>query len=149
MFGRKRQLLREGAQARALVIAAKQIGQSAVGDGAPTGYSHVTLRVQFDDDTTTEITRWVSYAKLGRRLAEGSFVPVRYDPADRTRIVIDSGASKRAHKAAVTQMKQRAVARGEQELAEDARRRASTPPTFAEIKAQGRAAREGDSGDPS
>jgi hypothetical protein len=145
MFGRKRRLLRDGAQARALVTEAKIIGQSDIGAGSPTGYAKVKLKVQFDDGTTSEIARWVNFARVGRRVSEGVILPVRYDPEDRTKIVIDSRSIKRGREAARADMKKRAVARGEQELAQESSTTArATPvrnPTFAQIKAMGEAER--------
>jgi hypothetical protein len=150
MFRRNKTLMRDGAQAQALVLEAKQFGHTAVGEGPGMGiFFELKLRVQFDDGTTEEITRRVRLSSLGGSsgaiggtVNAGDLLPVRYDPEDRSKIEIDSAAVKQgkeaAREAARERSKRLAIQRGEERLAA-----ASSPGALplAEIKAMGIAAR--------
>jgi hypothetical protein len=66
VFGRNKELMRDGAQAQALVLDAKQFGHTAVGEGPGMGiFFELKLRVQFDDGATEEITRRVRLSCSG------------------------------------------------------------------------------------
>jgi hypothetical protein len=150
VFRRNKALMRDGAQAQALVLEAKQFGHTGVGEGPGMGiFFELKLRVQFDDGTTEEITRRVRLASLGGTSGAiggtvnvGDLLPVRYDPEDRSKIEIDSTAVKQgkeeAREAARERSKRLAIQRGEEQLAA-----ASSPGAvpLAEIKAIGIAAR--------
>jgi Short C-terminal domain len=146
MFRRKKTLMRDGAQAQALVLEAKQFGHTDVGEGPGMGiFFELKLRVQFDDGTAEDITRRVRLASLGgtsgaigATVSAGDLLPVRYDPEDRSKIEIDSAAVKQSKEAAREYSKRRAIQRGEERLAAG-----SSPAavSLAEIKAIGIAAR--------
>jgi hypothetical protein len=146
MFGRNRALMRDGAQAQALVLEVKQFGHTAVGEGPGMGiFFELKLRVQFDDGTAEDITRRVRLSSLGGSsgaiggtVNAGDLMPVRYDPEDRSKIEIDSAAVKESKEAARESLKRRVVQRGEERLAA-----ASSPAAVpvAEIEAMAAAAR--------
>jgi hypothetical protein len=80
MFG-KGKLLRDGAQAQALVLDknAWDVGE-ATGETKACTY---TLKVQFDDGSSVEITRRVMHHDAAW-VGVGELLPVRYDRTDRT-----------------------------------------------------------------
>jgi hypothetical protein len=131
MFG-KRKLLAEGAQAQALVTAS---GNYPVPSGSAPGRYAVDLRVQFPDGSTAEIQRHV-YAVF---IDVGDVVPVRYDPADRTKIEIDLPARLATQQAHIDAGRARTLSAGEAEfrranLVREIAARA-TPPSDAELQA--------------
>jgi len=130
----KRNLIRSGAKAQALVLD-KKVGTFASGGGRTGLKAIVTLgylgnwanagdplsckyelRVRFEDGSETEISRHVRGVNLAW-VPVGSLLPVRYDPADRTRIAIDESALKTQRQAQRDDVKADALARGEQALA--------------------------------
>jgi hypothetical protein len=125
MFRRNKSLMRDGAQAKALVLEAKQFGHTDVGEGPGMGiFFELKLRVQFDDGTTEDISRRVRLASLGgtsgavgATVNAGDLLPVRYDPEDRSKIEIDSAAVKEDKKAGREYSKRLAIQRGEERLA--------------------------------
>jgi len=112
MFGR-RKLIRAGVAAQALVLE-KKVYASGVQTGRADACRY-RLRVRFDDGSTAEITRRVWGHRLAYALV-GNLIPVRYDPADRSRIVIDGPAVKAARVARLRELKDQAIKRGEREL---------------------------------
>jgi hypothetical protein len=112
MFGRGK-LMREGVAAQALVLE-KKVYSSGVETGRADACRY-RLRVRFDDGSTTEISRRVWSHGLAYALV-GDLIPVRYDDADRSRIVIDRPAAKAKRAAQVRELKDRAIALGEREL---------------------------------
>jgi Short C-terminal domain/Protein of unknown function (DUF3592) len=57
---------------------------------------HVTIRVKFPDGTTTEFKKWLDWHDVGQ-LHVGSVVPVRYDPSDHSKVVLDVPALEECH----------------------------------------------------
>jgi hypothetical protein len=82
MFGNKKtaKLYSEGAQTEGLVV-----HRSDTTEGI--NY-RVTIRVKFPDGLTTEFKKWLDWHDVGQ-LYEGSVVPVRYDPSDQPKVVLD------------------------------------------------------------
>jgi hypothetical protein len=121
--------MRDGAHAKAVVIAAKGTG-GRPGDGTYSAVQyHVELRAHFDDGSSTEVSRRVGGALRGTDLSssEGDIVPVRYDPADRSKLEIDVAALKAAQQTNPDQAKQFAISRAEARLAGEARSRPALP----------------------
>ena len=82
----------------------------------------VTVRVQFDDGSTTEISRKLHYSSAGLH-SEGDILPVRYDPADHSKIEIDVPALKARRKARLandTAWKESLIAQAESQVARSA-----------------------------
>ena len=112
MFG-KRQLMREGTAAEALVLD-KKIYASTVQTNTVTACGY-QLRVQFEDGSTSEIFRRVMHRE-GCRAVVGELIPVRFDPADRSKIEVDIAELKARDEAEAARYKADAIARGEAEL---------------------------------
>jgi hypothetical protein len=103
----------DGAQAQALVVE-KTIYATEVESGR-TSACRYQLRVKFEDDSTTEISR----RAFGHTLASaavGDVIPVRYDPADRSKIELDGHAMVEQQNADAREVDARAIARGERAL---------------------------------
>ncbi len=84
MFGSKKkqkELLSSGAQAEGVVV------KAWIGYG-PAGLC-VRVRVKFPDGSTGEFERQGLWAPKVGALLEGSVVPVRYDPADHSMVMLD------------------------------------------------------------
>jgi Domain of unknown function (DUF1707) len=109
----KHKLSRDGAQAQALVLE-KKIYASEVESGM-TSACRYQLRVKFEDGSTTEISRRVFDHTLASA-AVGDVIPVRYDPADRSRIELDRHAIVERQKAQARERDAAAIARGEKAL---------------------------------
>lgn len=93
MFDHHR-LLRRGATAQGVVTGHKEIAHEE--HGGEVAYS-LRVRVRFEDGTETEIVhRWTRRAKVGV-LRVGDKVPVRYDPDDHSKAVLDMPALEAAH----------------------------------------------------
>jgi Short C-terminal domain len=161
MFG-KDKLLREGAEAQALVLdkkvrnIASEPGRDGlkayatfgiagdwanVGDALSCTYS---LRVRFEDGSTTEISRHVRGVSVSW-VPVGDLLPVRYDPADRSKIEVDEPALKARRDARARDAKADAIARGEAELGQVAGSQsasAGSPSQEAEIAESAKAFRE-------
>ena len=120
MFGRK-QLLRNGTPARAVVTAATAHGGQSDGHGTNPLSFDLDLRVQFEGGTTREVRCHVGGFIHGTDhwFTIGDIVPVRYDAADRTRVVVDEPAMSAAAQAEAATRDADAVARSEAELASD------------------------------
>src|SRR5437763_362129 len=109
----KHKVSRDGAQAQALVLE-KKIYATEVESGL-TSACRYQLRVKFEDGSTTEISR----RALGHALASaavGDIIPVRYDPADRSKIEFDRHAFVERQKAEAREWEVEAIARGENAL---------------------------------
>jgi hypothetical protein len=107
-------LMREGVQAQALVL-----DQSVYSQGVQTGEvkaCRYRLRVRFEDGSTTEISRSVWSHNLAYATV-GDLIPVRYDPADRSKIEIDGRAINAQRAAEASELKQQVLADGEAKLA--------------------------------
>jgi len=86
-LGRKK-LYKEGAQTEGLVV-----HRSDTTEGI--NY-HVTIRVKFPDGTTAEFKKWLDWHDVGQ-FHVGSVVPVRYDPSDHSKVVLDVPALEERH----------------------------------------------------
>jgi hypothetical protein len=116
MFG-KGKLMRDGAQAQALVLDknAWDVGE-ATGETKACTY---TLKVQFDDGSSVEIKRRVMNHDAAW-VGVGELLPVRYDPTDRTKIEVDEPALKAQREENARETKARVIAAGERKLAQAA-----------------------------
>ena len=109
----KHKLSRDGAQAHALVLE-KKIYATEV-DSGMTSACRYQLRVEFEDGSTTEISR----RAFGHALASagvGDLIPVRYDPADCSKIELDRHELLERQKAEAREWDAEAIARGEKTL---------------------------------
>jgi Protein of unknown function (DUF3592) len=88
--GHRKKLLREGAQAQAVVT------QCEGADLTHNGFSHwaLVLEIHFEDGSTAEIRDKVSKTDVAPLLKTGDIVPVRYDPDDHSDAVVDTAATK-------------------------------------------------------
>jgi len=87
-------LLKHGVVAQGVVTSHKEISHDQY--GSELDYS-MHVRVKFEDGTETEIVhRWTKRTKVGS-LRVGDKVPVRYDPDDHTKAVLDMPALEAAH----------------------------------------------------
>lgn len=112
MFGKDR-LLREGAEAQALVLD-KRVYAAGVQSNEATSCRY-ELRVKFLDGTTSEISRRVWHRRLAG-FQIGDLVPVRYDPDDRSKVEIDEPKLVARDEAAEKAAREQAIERGEQAL---------------------------------
>lgn len=119
MFG-KRELLKNGAVAKAVVTEARPLGgmPSRAGGYSATVYD-LKLRVHFDDGSSSDCQRTVGGFIRGTDLCfnEGDIVPVRFDPADRSKVEVDTEAMEKQREQEKLARRQQAVSRAEQELA--------------------------------
>jgi hypothetical protein len=122
MFG-KHKLIRDGARAKAVVVLAQCKGGVPMDGGYSAVVYHLELRVQFEDGTSTEISCQVGGAIAGTDLnfSEGAIVPVRYDPADRSKIAVDVPAMAAVRKANEDQLNRQSIDRAEARLAAELR----------------------------
>src|SRR5260370_41113294 len=90
MFGTKKtaKLYSEGTQTEGLVVHRS--------DTTERINYRVTIRVKFPDGLTTEFKKWLDLHDVGQ-LYEGSVVPVRYDPSDHSKVVLDVPALEEWH----------------------------------------------------
>jgi hypothetical protein len=107
MFGRDR-LLEDGARVDGVIIEAPEYFR---GSGDMRGRYEVTVRVRFDDGATVEVERRLHLSCGEHRV--GAVLPMRYDPADRSKLEIDEPALTAGRDADFAAMRERAVARGE------------------------------------
>lgn len=90
MFGNKKtaKLYSEGTPAEGLVVHRS--------DTTERINYRVTIRVKFPDGLTTEFKKWLDWHEVGQ-LYQGSVVPVRYDPSDHSKVVLDVPALEERH----------------------------------------------------
>ncbi|MEY9933838.1 hypothetical protein ABH926_008500 [Catenulispora sp. GP43] len=120
MFDQHR-LLKHGATAQGVVTSHKEIAHDQF--GGELDYS-MHVHVKFEDGTETEIVhRWTKRARVGI-LRVGDKVPVRYDPADHSKAVIDMPALETAHaqkiadaEATLKRYEQERIAKAQAEIA--------------------------------
>jgi hypothetical protein len=138
MFG-KHDLLRDGARARAVVIAVKRTGGTPVDGGySPVKYD-LGLRVRFPDGSTAEVSRHVGGLWKGTALSfsEGDIVPVRYDPTNPSKLEVDAQAMESTRAANTAQAKQVAISRADASLAAELRATPGAPGSTREyVKAE-------------
>jgi hypothetical protein len=106
-------LMRDGVEAQALVLE-KKIYASGYSTGK-TNACRYRLRVKFEDGSTTEVKLRVWRSKLARANV-GDLIPVRYDPADHSKIEIDGKAIQAQRDAAAHEVDEQAIAEGERKL---------------------------------
>jgi hypothetical protein len=85
MFGNKKtaKLYSEGAQTEGLIVYRSDTTE---------GINYrVTIRVKFPDGSTTEFKKWLDWHDVGQ-LFQGSVVPIRYEPSDHSKVVLDMPA---------------------------------------------------------
>ena len=109
----KHKLSRNGVQAQALVLEQKVYAIDRNTGGASA--CRYTLRVKFEDGTTSEISYRVFSTKLAAADV-GDLIPVRYDPADRSKIELDRQEISAQKKARARDLNAEAIARGEKAL---------------------------------
>ena len=90
MFGGKKKLYTEGA------LTEGQVTHCSISPQTPFMYK-VVVRAKFPDGSTTELSKWLDTNYVGQ-LYDGSVVPVRYDPSDHSKAVIDVPALEERHK---------------------------------------------------
>ena len=81
MFGQKKKLLASGAQAEGVVMNLTMPRRK---------YLSFSVRVKFPDGSAGEFEVQGIYAAPLGPILEGTVVPVRYDPADRSKITLDT-----------------------------------------------------------
>ncbi len=89
MFGGKKKLYRDGAHAEGQVVGLTSYGLH----GETSGFG-VKVRVKFPDGSMTEFEKGPLSASDVGQLYQGSVVPVRYDPADHSKVALDIPALK-------------------------------------------------------
>ena len=117
---RRRNLLKDGATAKAVILEAdKQGGMPGEAGGYTATQYDLRLDVHFDDGSRAEATCQVGGFILGTDLwfAEGDIVPVRYDPDDRSKIEVDVPALEAQRDAEQQALQKEAIAQGEAQLA--------------------------------
>ena len=111
--GHRKKLLREGARADAVVTDREGVNLT---DGGFTAHKLV-LEVHFPDGTQGELQEKVDVADIGAlRGWVGDVLPVRYDPEDRSAVVIDVPAIRAEVDEAQQRRDREAVARGRHAL---------------------------------
>ena len=132
MFG-KHGVLKNGAEAQA-VVTSVDLYQEGMRANWGTGFtSDVGMRVHFADDTTSDIVRRIGgMAGTDLKFSVGDIVPVRYDPQHKDRVELDEDAlrAKQQHAREALQHQldganARAVAEAEAKLAKANKRPAS------------------------
>jgi hypothetical protein len=130
MFGEKK-LLREGIEARAVVLKADYRWN---GMGGTHHLYRVELRVRFDDGSTAELHTKLDKDKVGE-YEEADIVPVRYDASDHSKIAVDVPALEaefQRSQANAEAEKASRIASSEAQLAGPAPERGSTGPSAAD-----------------
>jgi hypothetical protein len=144
MFGGRRKLLVSGETARAVVLSAERHGGQIGDNGGAAVWYRLGLRVHFPDGTTVETTCKVGGPVRGTSLflSAGDVVPVRYDRADRARLVVDEPALEAERAAEHKALEDAAVLRAERRLAGLPDVDPARLPTDAQLLAAHRAWRE-------
>ena len=109
MFGRDKSL-DGGAQVDGVITKAPEYFR---GSTDMRGRYKVTVLVRFDDGATVEVERRLHISCGEHRV--GFVLPMRYDPADRSKIEIDEAALSAGRDADFAAIRERAIARGEAE----------------------------------
>lgn len=119
MFGKKKQVLRDGIPARAVVVDAERHGGQTTAQGGTPLYYRLQLRVRLDDGTTFEAACTVGSAMRSAKTSywPGNIVPVRVDPEDRSTVVVDEPALLAEREDERRAAAEVAVARAERSLA--------------------------------
>jgi hypothetical protein len=93
MFGSKKKLYAEGGQTEGQVFGLTQYGDMY----GPSTSQGVKVRVKFADGSVTEFEKGPLSASEVGYFTVGTVVPVRYDPADHSKVVLDIPALKEKH----------------------------------------------------
>jgi hypothetical protein len=107
MLGRGKRL-DDGAQVDGVIIKAPEYFR---GSTDMHGRYKVTVRVRFDDGATVEVERRLHLSCGEHRV--GAVLPMRYDPANRSKLEIDEATLTASRDADMAAFKEHAVARGE------------------------------------
>jgi hypothetical protein len=111
--GHRKKLLRNGAQARAIVTESKAAN---IVDGGASAFK-LALEVQFPDGSKAPMREKVSLTDIGPVMVNvGDILPVRYDPEDRSTVVVDAPAIRAQSDQKRSQIDQAAVERARREL---------------------------------
>jgi hypothetical protein len=106
MFGSHKKLYRDGAETEGVVIKARAVVNPLTVD---PGYE-VVVRAKFPDGSTNEFTQgtlrggggWLYAQSVGTPYV-GQVVPVRYDPSDHSKLVVDLPALEERYKQATAE----------------------------------------------
>jgi hypothetical protein len=110
--GKKKKLLSDGIQARAVVINVQDTGMT-INDNPRV---KITLQVQPEGEVPFEITKKQTVSRVAiPRVGDGYLV--RYDPADTSTVEFDTAAAKQANAAAEAQLAEAAVSQLPSDLA--------------------------------
>ena len=111
--GHRKKLMREGAQAQAVVTGREGVNLT---EGGWSAYKLV-LEVHFPDGAQAEVQEKVHVADIGAlRGRVGDVLPVRYDPEDRSEVMIDVPAIQAEGDAKRRRLDDEAVAAGRRRL---------------------------------
>src|SRR3954466_10685380 len=106
MFGRNKSL-DDGTQVDGVIVKAPEYFR---GSADMSGRYKVTVRVRFDDGATVEVERRLHLSCGEHRV--GAVLPMRHDPADRSKIEIDEAALSAGREGDFAARKARAAPRG-------------------------------------
>src|SRR4051812_38197972 len=121
MFGH-RKLLREGKAAEAVVVSS----ELRIPAGRQSGRWHIQLAVPFPDGTTGSASCKIDENRISPP-SPGAFVPVRYDPNDHAKVVVDDPALDARQAARSQAAAQRDAARVQEALDAVRERHGDTP----------------------
>jgi hypothetical protein len=120
MFGRHK-LLRTGVEAKAVITSVRSVGAAQVNlQFSPVSW-HLELRTYFADGSTDDVSCDVHALATGLVFSPGVTIPVRYDAADRSKVVVDVPAMEASRKAGHDQAERARIDRAEGELAAEMR----------------------------
>jgi hypothetical protein len=120
LLPRYRRLLRDGVEVDAVVVKSAPWGW-VVNRRIPN--VRLTLRIRFDDDSTTMIDRVERDAVLGSRRVVGSILPMRYEAAERSYVEIDVPRLRVLERRSEARLERSAVRAAERKLAKERRKR--------------------------
>jgi hypothetical protein len=113
LFGRRKKLLRNGAQAQAIVK--EREGANFTRNGYTA--DKLVLEVHFEDGSQAEVRDKVDKEDVGYKLINvGDILPVRYDPKNRSEAVVDVAAIRAQAEESRQRMDQDTLARARREL---------------------------------
>jgi hypothetical protein len=113
MFGRGKKILESGAETKAVVLETDMSGRT---NRHAERLWKVKLRVRFDDGSTAEADSSM-WTKPFDGPAKGAILPVRYDPDDRSKVVVDVAAMNAGDDDALEELEANLIEEAEQKLA--------------------------------
>jgi len=120
MFARHK-LLRTGVEAQAVITSARAVGAAQVNlQYSPVAW-HLELKVYFTDGSAGDVACHVDALTTGLAFSGGDTVPVRYDAADRSKVMVDVSAMEAVRKAGHDQAARHRIDLAEGELAAEMR----------------------------